>query len=59
MSDQMDAAIITPEANPSNNFCIFGLISFFKRKTIAAPSDVPINGTKIPSATVPIMRCLQ
>ena len=50
--DQIDAAIMTPEAKPSNNFCIFGLISFLSRNTIAAPSDVPINGNKMPRATV-------
>ena len=36
-SDHTEAAIITPAANPSNNFCIIGLISFFNKNTKAEP----------------------
>ena len=43
-SDQTDAAIITPAANPSNNFSNFGAICFFKKNTIAAPIEVPKKG---------------
>lgn len=47
-SDHTDAAIITPEANPNNNFSIFLFILFFIRKTIAEPNVVPKNGINSP-----------
>jgi hypothetical protein len=43
-NDQIDAAIITPEANPNNSFWMEGLISFFTKKTIDAPKVVPKKG---------------
>ena len=43
-SDQTDAAIITPDAKPSNAFSSFGAIFSFIKNTIAAPSVVPIKG---------------
>ena len=42
--DHTDAAIITPDAKPNNNFSNLGAILSFSRKTIAAPSVVPIKG---------------
>ena len=44
-SDQTDAAIITPAANPSNAFSSRAFISLRIRNTIAAPSVVPSSGT--------------
>ena len=46
MSDQTDAATITPEAKPSRIFCIRGGISRFMKKTKADPKAVPRNGIK-------------
>ena len=46
ISDHTDAAIITPEANPSKNFWNFSLILFLVKKTIAEPKEVPKNGIK-------------
>ena len=45
INDQIDAAIITPPAKPSNVFSNFGLILSLKKKTHAAPNVVPRNGT--------------
>ena len=45
---QKDAATITPAANPVNIRLSLSDISFLRKNTIAAPSDVPINGIKIP-----------
>lgn len=42
--DHTEAAIITPAANPKSNFSNFGAIRFFKKNTIAEPSDVPRKG---------------
>ena len=39
-----DAATMTPEAKPVNARCVFSPIAFLKKKTVAAPSVVPING---------------
>ena len=47
-SDHTPAAIMTPDANPSNAFCIVGLISFLSKKTIPAPNVVPTKGISIP-----------
>ena len=47
-SDHTDAATITPEANPSNDFCKRGDISSRMRKTNAAPSIVPNRGMSSP-----------
>ena len=46
-SDQTEAATITPEANPSMIFCIFGGMDPFKKNTQAAPRVVPTMGTMI------------
>ena len=46
-----EAAIITPDAKPSNNFCKLGAIRSRNKKTIAAPSDVPRNGNSKPTRT--------
>ena len=46
--DHTEAAIMTPEAKPSRAFCINGLISFFNKKTQAAPKVVPRNGINSP-----------
>jgi hypothetical protein len=43
-SDHIEAATITPDANPSNDFCKAADISFFIRKTSAEPVMVPIKG---------------
>ena len=43
-SDHMDAAIMTPAANPSSAFSTIGDIFSFIRNTIAAPRVVPANG---------------
>ena len=43
-SDHMDAAIMTPAANPSRAFSTSGDILSFIKKTMAAPSVVPANG---------------
>ena len=48
ISDQTYAAIITPAAKPESDFCKKGLNSFFKKKTQAAPSAVPIKGKDNP-----------
>ncbi len=42
--DHTDAAIITPDVNPSNRFSSFLLIVLFIKNTRAEPSDVPIKG---------------
>ena len=43
-NDHTEAATITPEAKPCNDFCKRGDISSFIRKTNAAPSIVPNRG---------------
>ena len=48
---QKEAATITPAANPVRAFCTTLEISFFRKKTIAAPRLVPRNGIRIPSAS--------
>ena len=44
MSDQTEAAIMTPAAKPRNAFCTRGPISPRKKNTIAAPAVVPSSG---------------
>ena len=46
-SDQREAAIITPEANPMRSFPSHGFMSFFMKNTMAAPRDVPQKGIDI------------
>ncbi len=53
-SDQTEAAIITPEAKPNNDFCSLGDMSFFMKKTKAAPSMVPSIGINKP-IVIPII----
>ena len=43
-SDHTEAATITPEAKPNSDFCKRGDMSFFMKKTNAAPSIVPNKG---------------
>ena len=45
---QIDAATITPAANPVSIRCSRSPISFFIKNTHAAPNDVPRNGINIP-----------
>jgi hypothetical protein len=47
-SDHTDAATMTPDANPSSDFCNRTDISFFMRKTKDAPNIVPNNGMSSP-----------
>jgi hypothetical protein len=49
-SDHTEAATITPEAKPNNDFCKRGDISSFIRNTNAAPSMVPNKGMSSPIA---------
>ena len=44
ISDQTDAATITPEANPRRTFCSIGGISRFMKNTKADPRTVPRKG---------------
>ena len=44
ISDQIDAAIITPLAKPINNFSTLGLSLFFVNNTILLPIIVPSKG---------------
>ena len=53
-NDQTEAAIITPDAKPNSDFRNLGDMSFFMKKTKAAPSMVPNKGINKPMA-VPIM----
>ena len=43
-SDQTEAAIITPAANPKRIFSVLGFILSFIKNTVKAPKLVPING---------------
>jgi hypothetical protein len=47
---EIDAATITPDANPSNSFCTFSFISFRIKNTIAAPRAVIENVKPVPAA---------
>ena len=53
-NDHTDAATITPDAKPNNDFCNLGDMSFFMKKTKAAPSIVPNKGINKPRV-MPIM----
>ena len=48
---QIDAATITPAANPVKAFCTFTFNSPFINNTQDAPNDVPKKGIKIPCST--------
>ena len=45
---EIDAATITPAANPVSDRCTASLSDRFRKNTQAAPSDVPRNGIKMP-----------
>ena len=51
-SDHTEAATITPEAKPNNDFWRRGDISSFIKKTKAAPNIVPSRGMRSPMANV-------
>ena len=53
-SDHTDAATITPEAKPNNDFCTRADISSFIRKTNAEPNIVPNSGINSPMISVVI-----
>ena len=46
-SDHTDAATMTPDANPSRDFCTSGFNSPVINSTQAAPKNVPTNGIQI------------
>ena len=46
MSDQTEAATITPEAKPNRIFCNIGGMSRFMKKTKADPRAVPRKGIR-------------
>ena len=52
ISDQNDAATITPAAKPNNDFCRSPDISLRVRNTTAEPSTMPSIGTKSPIINV-------
>lgn len=54
MSDQTEAAIMTPEAKPSSSFCTPGFTSPFKKNTKQEPNTVPRKGISIPTAVLRI-----
>ena len=45
---QMDAAAMTPAANPFKRVSRRGFKSFFRKNTQAAPREVPKKGIRIP-----------
>ena len=49
ISDQIEAAIITPDAKPKSNFSINLFILFLIKNTIAEPRVVPANGINNPN----------
>lgn len=49
IKDQIDAAIITPDANPNNSFSTILFILFLIKNTIAAPKVVPAKGINNPN----------
>ena len=51
-NDHTDAATITPEAKPSNDFCSRMDISSFIKNTKAEPSIVPNSGIRSPMVIV-------
>ena len=46
----MEAATMTPAANPVSARCTVGFIFFFMSSTQAEPSAVPKNGIRMPNA---------
>ena len=53
--DHTDAATITPEAKPNNDFCSRADISSFIKNTKADPSIVPNSGMRSPTIIVVII----
>ena len=53
--DHTDAATITPEAKPNNDFCSRADISSFIKKTKAEPSIVPNSGIRSPIIIVVVI----
>lgn len=51
-NDHTDAATITPEAKPNNDFCSRMDISSFIKNTKAEPSIVPNSGIRSPMVIV-------
>ena len=51
-SDHTDAATITPDAKPNNDFCNRSDISFFIKNTKAEPSIEPSSGISNPIINV-------
>ena len=51
IKDQIDAAIITPDANPNNSFSTILFILFLIKNTIAAPKVVPAKGINNPKVS--------
>ena len=56
-SDHTDAATITPDAKPSNDFCNRAEISSFMKNTKAEPSIVPSSGISSPIINVVVIVC--
>ena len=54
-NDHTDAATITPEAKPNNDFCSRTDISRFIIKTNAEPSIVPSSGSRSPTIIVSVI----
>ena len=54
-NDHTDAATITPEAKPNNDFCNRADISSFIMKTKAEPSIVPNSGIRSPMIIVVVI----
>ena len=53
--DHTDAATITPEAKPNNDFCSRADISSFIKNTKAEPSIVPNSGMRSPTIIVAVI----
>ena len=54
-SDHTDAATITPDAKPNNDFCNRSEISFFIKNTKAEPSIVPSSGISNPIINIVVI----
>lgn len=56
--DHTEAAIITPEANPNNSFCVLTGMASFMKNTKEDPISVPEKGSNKLSANSPIYICI-
>ena len=54
ISDQTEAAIITPEAKPSSSRCRPGFTPPFRKNTKQEPNAVPRNGISMPMAVLSV-----